>query len=195
MLEIELFLGAPAHYSNYLDCCCLATVVQPNLVQSCDAQRRGFGDTDSLRFLRRVLREPKFFARVRKILSAAGDGAAAMLTRAIIDSGASHTYVTDDVQLEGATKLDDIVSCAGGQKMRVSEKGRLGPLAARKVKGFNRTLVSVAGLVDLPRVEKVVFSAGGVHLHCRDRTDPIHIGDRLSNNLFSFSGLDAVTNL
>ena len=38
MLEIELFLGAPVHYSDYLSCCCLATVVQHDLGQSCDAQ-------------------------------------------------------------------------------------------------------------------------------------------------------------
>ena len=79
--------------------------------------------------------------------------------------------------------------------MKVCEEGQLGPLPARKVKGFRRTLISVAGLVDLPQVDKVVFSSAGVHLHGRNGGAPVRIGSRMSNNLFSFDGVEAVARL
>ena len=59
---------------------------------------------------------------------------------------------------------------AHGQSEDIAEMGGLGPLMARKVKSFDRTLISVRDLVD--KYGGVFFDTEGVHL-------TTHIGDDL----------------
>ena len=62
------------------------------------------------------------------------------MRRAIIDSGASCTYVTGDVELHNAKAGGGHVWVANGQKEEVLETGELGPLSGvRKVESFERS--------------------------------------------------------
>ena len=79
--------------------------------------------------------------------------------------------------------------------MKVKEKGNLGPLKARKVAGFRRTLVSVSSLVDMPKCKEVVFNSQGVFIRTNSSSEPIHIGSRMANNLYSFDGVKNISDL
>ena len=119
-------------------------------------------------------------------LSAAAD--AQQLSRAIIDSGASFTYVTKDVVLRDAVQSDSAVWVANGQRERVAEEGSLGPLArVKKVNSFSRTLVSVADLVE--QYGGLYFDKLGAHVVSEDASgDTIvtTIGTLTKSRLYSF---------
>ena len=71
------------------------------------------------------------------------------LNDAILDSGASKTYVTKKVKLANAVPGEGFVKVATGQPECVSEQGDLGPLrGAQKVDSFSRTLVSVMDVAE-----------------------------------------------
>ena len=91
-----------------------------------------------------------------------GTAMSASLLDAIVDSGASFTFVTDKVQLSNPMPGKSKVWVANGQSEDIAEMGRLGPLMARKVKSFDRTLISVRDLVD--KYGGVYFDEEGVHL-------------------------------
>ena len=91
-----------------------------------------------------------------------GTAMSAALLDAIVDSGASFTFVTDKVQLSNPMPGIGKVWVANGQSQNIAEMGELGPLMARKVKSFDRTLISVRDLVD--KYGGVYFDAEGVHL-------------------------------
>jgi hypothetical protein len=91
-----------------------------------------------------------------------GTAMSASLLDAIVDSGASFTFVTDKVQLSNPMPGKGKVWVANGQSEDIAEMGRLGPLMARKVKSFDRTLISVRDLVD--KYGGVYFDDEGVHL-------------------------------
>lgn len=103
---------------------------------------------------------------------------AAALYDAILDSGASKTYVTKKVRLDGAVPGSGFVKVATGRRERVSESGDLGPLkGAEKVDSFARTLVSVmdvaeqVGAVEFtPKAAFVTNEAGGVQLRTQIAT-------------------------
>ena len=85
------------------------------------------------------------------------------LRDAIVDSGASHTYVSKLVELWNSRQGKGCVWVANGRREEVSQIGDLGPLiGVRKVDSFTRTLVSVRDLVD--QFGSVVFDSKGVHL-------------------------------
>ena len=80
------------------------------------------------------------------------------LLDAILDSGASQTYVTGKVKLDGAVPGQGLVKVATGKRERITERGSLGPLkGACKVESFARTLVSVMDVAE--QVGDVVFTA------------------------------------
>jgi len=79
---------------------------------------------------------------------------------AILDSGASQTYVTSKVELDNAEPGRGFVKVATGKRERITEQGSLGPLTgACKVGSFARTLVSVMDVAE--QVGDVVFTAKG----------------------------------
>ena len=85
------------------------------------------------------------------------------LYRAIVDSGASHTYVGKNVRLQDALPGKGVVWVANGKSENIVEEGRLGPLLnAKKVMSFSRSLISVRDLVD--QYGGVWFDADGVHV-------------------------------
>ena len=87
---------------------------------------------------------------------------AQVLLDAIVDSGASYTFVTDSVMLSKPVPGVGKVWVANGQSEPIAQVGKLGPLTARKVRSFDRTLVSVRDLVD--KYGGVYFDSSGVHL-------------------------------
>ena len=88
---------------------------------------------------------------------------ARQLRNAIIDSGASFTYVTKDVDLDDPIPGNSYVWVANGQREKVAEEGKVGPIAnAKKVESFSRSLISVADLVD--QYGGVYFDPGGAHV-------------------------------
>ena len=85
------------------------------------------------------------------------------LQRAIVDSGASHTYVGKNVRLQDALPGKGVVWVANGKSENIVEEGRLGPLLnAKKVVSFSRSLISVRDLVE--QYGGVWFDADGVHV-------------------------------
>ena len=106
---------------------------------------------------------------------------------AIIDSGASCTYVTGDVELRNAKAGGGHVWVANGQKEEVVETGELGPLSGvRKVESFERSLISVTDLIE--QFGPVVFNAAGVHLATelgKGEVCVTTIGHATGNRLFS----------
>ena len=63
------------------------------------------------------------------------------LQSAILDSGASQTYVTKHVKLKNAVPGSGSVRVANGKREKIAEKGDLGPLTgARKVNSFHEHL-------------------------------------------------------
>ena len=110
----------------------------------------------------------------------------AALLDAIVDSGESFTFVTDKVQLSNPMPGNGKVWVANGQSEDIAEMGGLGPLMARKVKSFDRTLISVRDLVD--KYGGVYFDAEGVHLITHIGEDLVcsTIGAANSQRLCSF---------
>ena len=89
--------------------------------------------------------------------------AAERLLYAIIDSGASRTFVGEGTSLAGVRAGRGYVSVANGQRERIAEIGDLGPLRdVQKVNSFTRTLVSVADLVEQFGI--VMFDRTGTYL-------------------------------
>ena len=79
------------------------------------------------------------------------------LEDAILDSGASQTYVTSRVPLDNSKPGEGFVRVATGKREAVAESGDLGPLkGAQKVNGFARTLVSVMDVAE--QVGNVLFT-------------------------------------
>ena len=118
----------------------------------------------------------------------------AALGRAIIDSGASSTFVPPDVILANVRKGRGSVSVANGQKEPILQAGDLGPLrGVQKVRSFHRVLVSVAQLCK--QFGPVIFTTEGVQLVTQKAPgEPFvitTIGLPTANNLFSFD-LDAL---
>ena len=71
------------------------------------------------------------------------------LRRAIVDSGASHTYVPGKVPLDNCKPGQGSVWTATGNRENVSEMGEMGPMmGVRKVDNFTRPLVAVSDLTD-----------------------------------------------
>ena len=99
----------------------------------------------------------------KKLLDSGCFTAAGRLLYAIIDSGASRTFVGEGTPLEGARAGRGYVSVANGQRERIAEIGDVGPLKnVQKVNSFTRTLVSVTDLVEQFGV--VMFDRTGAHL-------------------------------
>lgn len=106
-----------------------------------------------------------------------------LIMDAIVDSGASYTYVTDDVELEHPRAGEGCVSVANGRLEKVIEIGDLGPIHnTRKVSSFTRTLVSVRDLVDL--CGAVRFDKEGVHVVSNNVSSKV--GTALPSRLYSF---------
>ena len=86
------------------------------------------------------------FAELEALIS---EGQAMSMRDAILDSGASQTYVTQRVVLDSAVPGTGFVKVATGRRERISESGDLGPLkGAKKVDSFARTLVSVMDVAE-----------------------------------------------
>ena len=109
------------------------------------------------------------------------------LQTAILDSGASQTYVTKGVKLSNAKPGKGSVKVANGRMERIVEKGDLGPLSgARKVNSFSRTLVSVVDTAE--QVGDVLFTpkdAWVVNV-VGDKTIKTKIATRTRSRLYSF---------
>ena len=107
---------------------------------------------------------------------------------AIIDSGASCTFVTADVELGDSRPGEGSVSCANGQKEEIAEVGSFGPLRrAQKVLSFPRSLISVMDLVE--QFGEVCFNADGALLQTECDVGKLlvsTIGKATEERLFSF---------
>ena len=124
---------------------------------------------------------------LRKLLEGGCFTAAGRLLYAIIDSGASRTFVGEGTSLEGARSGRGFVSVANGQRERIAEVGDLGPLKnVQKVNSSTRTLVSVADLVEQFGV--VMFDRTGAYLSsCRGKEALISkIGSYTGDRLYRF---------
>ena len=109
------------------------------------------------------------------------------MSNAIVDSGASRTYVDKHVLLSNEHDSDGLVWCANGEIERVASEGDVGPLEnVQKINSFKRSLISVRDLVD--KFDTVIFDADGVHVRtCRDGKDRVTtIGRPLESRLYSF---------
>ena len=109
----------------------------------------------------------------------------AMLLRdAIVDSGASYTYVPSGVELQNERAGIGAVSVADGRVEPVSAIGDIGVLrGVRRVDSFTRTLVSVRDLVE--QFGTVSFTQRGVFIRRRGKNS--RIGRPLPNRLYSFN--------
>ena len=107
---------------------------------------------------------------------------------AIVDSGASRTYVGMAQDLINAIRCGGTVSVATGKVERIVEEGELGPIkGAQKVNGFHRTLVSVMDLLE--QFGWVIFDEHGVSILTPSKSGPnlmTRIGSRTSSRLFDF---------
>ena len=82
---------------------------------------------------------------------------------AIVDSGASKTYVPSTVKLTDTRPGGGFVATAEGRRRAIVETGSYGPLLnAQKVPGFTRVLVSVLDLAEQFGV--VTFDTKGVYV-------------------------------
>ena len=112
------------------------------------------------------------------------------ITQAIVDSGASYTYVAGGTRLRNATPGQGAVRVANGQVERVHKEGDLGPLVGvKEVKSFSRTLVSVTDLVE--QFGRVVFDSEGVRVQTQGAQkgrpqESTLIGRPTANRLYSF---------
>ena len=114
------------------------------------------------------------------------------LGNAIIDSGASYTYVPETVDLMSASPGGGHVIVANGQREAVKECGWLGPLRARKVGSFERPLISVRDLVDA--LGEIRFTRNGVVAHTVTKGGPVSsmIGGLADSRLYSFDMAETV---
>jgi hypothetical protein len=102
---------------------------------------------------------------------------------AIVDSGASMTYVPERVRLSDAAPGTGHVSTAEGRKRAVVESGSYGPLRnAQKVPGFTRVLVSVLDLAE--QFGGVRFDVDGVYVV--SGSVETKIGSVTASRLYSF---------
>ena len=113
----------------------------------------------------------------------------AALGRAIIDSGASGTFVPPEIILTNVKPGRGSVSVANGNREPILEQGDLGPLlGAQKVRSFHRVLVSVTQLCK--QFGPVIFTTEGVQLVSQaapgEECIITTIGLPTRNNLFSF---------
>ena len=111
------------------------------------------------------------------------------MARAILDSGASSSFVPPEVVLGNARPGKGHVSVANGQREPIVEEGDLGPLrGVQKVKSFHRDLISVAQLCQQFGV--VLFSRRGAQIvtEVGDKGEMIitQIGLATKGNLYSF---------
>jgi hypothetical protein len=107
---------------------------------------------------------------------------------AIVDSGASFTYVNGETRLVRAKPGTGYVSVANGQRERIAQVGSLGPIPnAQKVDSFKRTLVSVTDLVQL--FGSTIFRSDGVYVETplpSGATLVTRIGVNTPQRLYSF---------
>ena len=114
------------------------------------------------------------------------------MEKAIVDSGASYTYVPGSVDLMSASPGGGHVWVANGEKEEVKESGWLGPLRARKVESFPRPLVSVRDLVEA--VGSVLFDREGVYAVTRTTGGRVEskIGKPTDSRLYGFDVLGLI---
>jgi len=123
-------------------------------------------------------------------IGAAADTLSSLLGRdyAIVDSGASFTYVNGKTILTRCRPGSGYVSVANGQREQIAQIGSLGPIRnAQKVNSFRRTLVSVTDLVEL--FGSVTFRADGVFVETQVFDEPLlstRIGVNTPQRLYSF---------
>ena len=107
---------------------------------------------------------------------------------AIVDSGASFTYVNGETRLIRAKPGTGYVSVANGQREKIAQVGSLGPIPnAQKVDSFRRTLVSVTDLVQL--FGSTTFRSDGVYVETplpSGATFVTRIGVNTPQRLYSF---------
>lgn len=109
------------------------------------------------------------------------------LSDAILDSGASQTYVTNRVQLSNAVPGRGVVKVATGRRERVSEHGDLGPLrGVRKVGSFARTLVGVMDLTEQFGTVNFTSKAAFVRSAANGATVETKIADATPSRLYKF---------
>jgi hypothetical protein len=109
------------------------------------------------------------------------------LKGAIVDSGASQTFVTKAVTLLNAQSCSGTVRIATGMTEKIVEKGELGPLkGALKVNSFTRTLIGVRDLAD--QFGGVYFDSKHVHVVSKkdDKVISTKIGEATKARLYSF---------
>ena len=111
----------------------------------------------------------------------------ASLMGAIVDSGASFTYVTNGVKLSEVRPGRGHVWVADGRRENVHETGTLGPLTnVKKVRSFPRSLISVRDIVE--KFGGVYFDGRGVHV--------VTLGDGVSiGDLTGGDGIKCVTEI
>ena len=118
------------------------------------------------------------------------EGMQLALKDAILDSGASQTYVTSRVQLENVQPGEGYVRVATGRREAVTESGDLGPIkGAQKVDGFARTLVSVMDVAE--QVGNVLFTPNAAFVlekgfGAGDAASMTKIADATYSRLYSF---------
>ena len=106
---------------------------------------------------------------------------------AILDSGASQTYVTRGVRLTHTVPGMGSVKVANGRREKIAEKGDLGPISgARKVNSFSRSLVSVVDTAE--QVGDVLFTPDGAWVVniVGGETIQTKIATRTPSRLYSF---------
>ena len=113
----------------------------------------------------------------------------AAIARAIIDSGASGTFVPGAVVLSNVRPGRGAVSVANGQREAIAQIGNLGPLkGVQKVNSFRRILVSVMQLCK--QFGPVIFTDKGVQIASQggpgEKFIVTTIGRPTPNNLLTF---------
>ena len=109
------------------------------------------------------------------------------LSDAILDSGASQTYVTSRVALSNAAPGRGVVKVATGRRERVSELGDLGPLCGvRKVGSFARTLVGVMDLTEQFGTIDFTSKAAFVRSDVDGKEVKTKIADATKSRLYKF---------
>ena len=111
--------------------------------------------------------------RMEALMSVSRDLVASLMG-AIVDSGASFTYVTNGVKLSEVRPGRGHVWVADGRRENIHETGALGPLTnVKKVRSFPRSLISVRDIVE--KFGGVYFDGRGVHVVTL--VDGVSIGD------------------
>lgn len=140
-----------------------------------------------------------FHARLTVLLAKRTDAEALVSERlrdalqdAILDSGASATYVTSRVALANAKPGVGYVRSATGRREAITERGNLGPLAgAQKVEGFARTLVSVMDVAEQVGDVRFTTDAAFVESNVGDRIVASKIANATETRLYDFD-MDAL---